>query len=241
MEKLRILIPLLIIFCLTFSINTQDDKSDTALTANSQITELRLSGFEDASFWQVSMPRDQGIIVRQSRPGGASDVKDENALNSIKKRDEEYGIPQGYPKEKVLGVKVIYISRGHNWFAIRPAKPLVVEGKCTHLSVFIAGRNYKHVLKIFILDYFGREQVIYVDKLNFVGWKELVAPIPERIVQSDYHYAIKQGIKFNGFLIECAPLETYGIYYMYFDELRAKTDIFNEKTEDNAFDISDDW
>ncbi len=96
------------------------------------------------------------------------------------------------------------------------------------------------MLKIFVLDYYGNEQELVADKLNFIGWKELVVPIPDNIVQTDYHFPDKQGIKFNGFLVECDPAEAYGVYYIYFDELRALTDIFNEKTKDE-FDISDDW
>jgi len=237
----KIIICFILIIVTALFLSTEDTEKETAMTANSQITEVRLSGFEDASFWDVSMPRDQGIVTRQSRPGGASDLMDENALKSLKKRDEEFGIPSTYPKERVLGVKVQYITRGYNWFAIRPTKPIVIEGKCTHISFYVAGRNYKHMLKILVLDFFGREQILVADKLNFIGWKELVVPIPDKIKQSDYHYVNKIGIKFNGFLVECDPMETFGVYYMYFDELRARTDIFNEKIETNEYDISDDW
>jgi hypothetical protein len=236
----RLLIIGLIICFHILLLNTEETKTDTVLTANSQITEVRLNGFEDASFWNVSMPIDQGVITRQSRDGAATDVKIDTNLNSIKKRDEKYGIPSNYPKERVLGVKVQYIARGYNWFAIRPVKPIVIEGVCQHISFFVVGRNYKHTMKILVLDYFGRERELVADKLNFVGWKELIVPIPDNISQTDYHFPDKQGIKFNGFLIETDPLEAFGVYYIYFDELRALTDIFNEKTKDE-FDISDDW
>ena len=45
---------------------------------------------------------------------------------------------------------------------------------------------------------------------------------------------------FNGFIVECDLLESYGVYYIYFDELRAITDIFNEKTRD-VDDMMDNW
>ena len=79
-----------------------------------------------------------------------------------------------------------------------------------------------------------------MDKLNFIGWRELVVSIPDKIKQTDYHYVDKQGLKFNGFLIECDPMETLGTYYIYFDELRAMTDIFNETTKD-VDDMQDGW
>ena len=220
--------------------NTTESSAESVLTANSKITEVRLSGFEDASFWRAAMPIDQGVITRQTRRGAPQDVINAESTNTISKRDEKYGIPNTYSKNKVLGVKVQYIARGHNWFSIRPIKPIVIEGICQSISCFIAGRNYKHLLKVIILDYFARERVLIMDKLNFIGWKELIVSIPEQIEQTDYHFPDKQGIKFNGFLISCDPLETLGIYYIYFDELRAMTDIFNETTKD-LDDMIDGW
>lgn len=224
----------------TTSTNPADQKKDDVLTANSKITEVRLSGFEDASFWDVSMPIDQGVVVRQTRRGVPMDVSDDKSAHAIAKRDEKYGIPRTYPREKVLGVKVQYIARGFNWFAIRPEKPIVIEGVCQSISVYVAGRNYKHTLKIKLLDYYGTEKELIVDKLNFIGWRELVVSIPDKIKQTDYHYVDKQGLKFNGFIVECDPMETLGTYYIYFDELRAMTDIFNETTKD-VDDMQDGW
>lgn len=238
MKKFIFFFVFILIIAFMFAQNLDPDpKSVNA--ANSQITEVRLSGFEDPSFWDVSMPIDQGVAVKMGRRGAPQEVADANHPNAIKKRDDKYGIGE-YSKDMVLGVKVQYIARGYNWFAIRPAKPIVVEGICQSLSVFVAGRNYKHMLKMFVLDYFGRERVIVVDKLNFVGWRELQVAVPDTIKQYDYHFAHKQGLRFNGFMIECDPMETWGTYYVYFDELRAVTDIFNEKTRD-INDMYDDW
>jgi len=222
-----------------FAITAQQQSAVTPeniTTANSQITEVRLNGFEDASFWKVAMPIDQGVISRQSRPGIPKDVSSDKGVQ----RDEKYGIPRNYARDKVLGVRVDYISRGYNAFTIKPVKPIIIEGICQNLSFWVAGRNYKHTLKIMIQDFFGNERQVYVGPLNFIGWKELVVSIPETVNQRDFHFIDKQGIKFNGFLIECDPTETYGVYYIYFDELRASTDVFNEKTRD-ADDMHDDW
>jgi hypothetical protein len=237
--KKNLLIIFLSIVCV-IAMTAIDPDPNSVTAANSQITEVRLSGFEDASFWDISMPIDQGVIIKESRNGAPVDIVNDNSTNAIKKRDEKYGIPRNYPKDKVLGVKVEYIARGYNWFSVRPIKPIVIEGICQSVSCYVAGRNYKHILKLFILDYFGRERTLIMDKLNFIGWKDLVVSIPSFIEQADYHFVDKQGIKFNGFMIECDPVETYGVYYIYFDELRAMTDVFNEKTRD-VDDMHDDW
>lgn len=240
MKKFLLIILIIFVLHVLLIYSADPSQSQNQLTANSQLSEVRLSGFEDASFWDVYMPIDQGVVVKQTRYGSPVDVSDDKAANAMSKRDEKKGVPENYDKKKVLGVKVQYVSRGYNWFTIRPVRPIIVEGICQSISCYVAGRNYKHLLKVLILDYFGNERELIMDKLNFIGWREMVATIPANIIQTEYHYTYKQGIKFSGFLVECDPQETFGTYYIYFDELRAITDIFNEKTQD-ADDMFDDW
>jgi hypothetical protein len=139
-----------------------------------------------------------------------------------------------------LGIKVEYIARGYDWFSIIPVKPIMVEGLCQSLSFWVVGRNYRHWLKVLLQDFMGENRQLYVDRLNFIGWKEMKVSIPESIQQQDYHFPDKIGLKFNGFVVECDPIETYGTYFVYFDELRAMTDVFNEKVRDTN-DMRDDW
>ncbi|MCG8570545.1 MAG: flagellar filament outer layer protein FlaA [Spirochaetes bacterium] len=231
----RITIILLMIIIL-LPVIAQDVDPDAVTTANSQITEVRLNGFEDASFWKVSMSMDQGIITKRTIMGVPKDV----SSDVYKERDEKYGIPNTYAKQKVLGIKVEFISRGYNWFTVMPVKPIVIEGICQSISCWVIGRNYRHWLKVILKDFNGNNRFLWVDKLNFIGWKEMKVSIPEVIEQQDYHFPEKVGIKFNGFLVECDPMETYGTYYIYFDELRAVTDLFNLKVVD-TYDLADDW
>jgi hypothetical protein len=48
------------------------------------------------------------------------------------------------------------------------------------------------------------------------------------------------GLKVLGFKIECDPMEAYGSYYVYFDDLRAVTDLFAEDNRD-VDDMVDSW
>jgi hypothetical protein len=84
-------------------------------------------------------------------------------------------------------------------------------------------------------------------KLNFLGWKKLSVSIPPQnpdgrtgIVQRNFHYTNRMGIKVVGFRIECDPIESFGTYYVYFDDLRAVTDLFAEDLRDPD-DMSDSW
>jgi hypothetical protein len=104
----------------------------------------------------------------------------------------------------------------------------------------VVGRNYNHVLKAVIADYFNQRREITFGKLNFMGWKQLTAAVPPRIVQDEYHFANQRGIKLLGFKIEFDMMESYGSYYVYFDDLRATTDLFAESYRDRD-DMPDGW
>jgi hypothetical protein len=48
------------------------------------------------------------------------------------------------------------------------------------------------------------------------------------------------GIRVTGFRINCDPMEAQGSYYIYFDDLRAVTDLFAENDRDPD-DMNDAW
>jgi len=188
--------------------------------ANQELAMVSVSRFEDAAFWFASMPTDQGFVTIRSLPlpEGAQLEKEEVP------GEKAAGIQE--PDRNVLGVKVSFLRRGLSTFSVHPLQPLPVEGIVKTISVWVVGRNYNHVLKIFIEDYFGRHQELTLGRLNFMGWKKLTVAVPPTIVQNEYHYTYKTGVKITGFQVECDPMESYGTYYLYFDDLRAVTDLF---------------
>jgi hypothetical protein len=100
---------------------------------------------------------------------------------------------------------------------------------------------------LLIEDFFGRTFELYMGRLNFQGWKKMTVAIPPQadnsltgIVQRNYHYNNLLGIKIVGFRIDVDPMEAYGSYYIYFDDLRAVTDLFAENSRDPD-DMMDSW
>lgn len=200
-------------------------------TAQQKLKEVSISKFEDGGFWSSSMSKDDGIVTLRRLPGSPLDkqpIPDEETAG-IKEADKY-----------VLGVKVQFFRRGYTSFSIFPAKPLPVEGITKTLSLWVVGRNNNHELNVLISDFFGNKSEINMGKLNFSGWKKLTVAIPPNIVQRDYHYNNKMGIKIEGFKIDCDPLEAFGSYYVYFDDLRATTDLFAEENRDTD-DMLDTW
>jgi hypothetical protein len=111
----------------------------------------------------------------------------------------------------------------------------------------VVGRNYNHELYLQVEDFFGHPYELYMGKLNFQGWKQLTVAIPPQaddgkngIVQRNYHYNNQSGLKISGLRVNCDPAEAFGSYYIYFDDLRAVTDLFAESNRDTD-DMSDAW
>jgi len=205
-------------------------------SAQQKLKEVSIDKFEQAGFWISKMSSDEGFTTTrlfEGSPAGKQPIPEEKDLN----------IPDKY----VLGTRVDFLRRGYNTFTLLPLRPIPIEGITKTISVWVVGRNYNHTLKILIQDFFGREYELYLGKLNFQGWKKLTVAIPPQapdgrngIVQRDYHYNSQMGIKVIGFKVECDPMESYGSYYLYLDDLRAVTDLFAEENRDPD-DMVDSW
>ncbi|QEN05766.1 flagellar filament protein FlaA [Thiospirochaeta perfilievii] len=233
----KVLFTIIALFICTLHGYTQEGVSepDPGLigieSAQQSLREVSISKFEDAAFWYGKIGADDGIISVRDKAGSPSEKE---AIEG----EQETGINE--VDEKVLGVRVDFFRRGMVDFYINPIRPLPIEGITKTVSMWVVGRNTRHTLKLIIKDHFGNYAELTMGDLNFSGWKKMVVAIPPNIVQRDYHYNDKMGIQIIGFKVECDLEETYGKYYLYFDDLRAVTDLFAEQNRD-ADDINDAW
>jgi hypothetical protein len=205
-------------------------------TAQQMLKEVSVDKFEHDGFWRSTMSGDEGYITARlfsGSPAAKQPIPEEEGME----------IPDKY----VLGTRIDFLRRGYSSFTIYPTRPIPIEGISKTVSMWIAGRNFNHEIKILLQDFFGRNYELYMGKLNFQGWKKLTVAIPPQaedgvngIVQRNYHYNNQMGLKITGFRIDCDPMEAYGSYYIYFDDLRAVTDLFAENNRD-ADDIPDGW
>ncbi len=204
-------------------------------SAKQSLKEVSVDKFESEGSWNAKISSDDGIIsarLFEGGPAGKEPAPDEADKN--------------LPDKTVLCVKAEFFRRGNNTFYVTAARPVPIEGVTKTVSVWVAGRNYNHKLYLLVQDYFGSNFELYVDKLNFSGWKKLTVAIPPSpdgkrgIIQSEPHYGDRPGLRIVGFKIECDPEEAYGSYYIYFDDLRAVTDLYAIENR-NLDDMVDNW
>jgi len=202
------------------------------------LSSVTVSDCEDASFWRTQMMMDQGIMTLRDLPGNP---KEKETVDQ--KRLAEERALRGDDKwlgENVLAAKVIFFRRGLNSFYIESAKPIPIPGTTKIITLWVVGRNYNHVLKVVLADFFGNRVELTVGKLNFSGWKRMSVAVPPVINQADFHYSTREGLKFIGLKVETEMEESYGTYYIYFDDIAAETDLFSFDTRD-IDDMDDGW
>ncbi len=219
----------------TGSVSDPDPSVVGADAGKQSLKEISIDKFENEGSWYTRISSDNGFSSSRLFDGGAS------AKEPIP--DEE---GQELPDSKTLGVKVDFLRRGKTNFTVMAARPLPIEGVTKTVSFWVVGRNYNHTVTLLVRDYFGSQFELYVGKLNFSGWKKLSVAIPPSpdgkhgIIQNEPHYGDKPGLKIIGFRIDCDPEEAYGSYYIYFDDLRAVTDLYAYENLDED-DMSDNW
>jgi len=211
-------------------------------TAQQKLQEVSIDQFEAAGFWEARISNDDGIATArlfEGRPAGS-------AAEPV--ADPRYvGKDPAIANKYVFGVRTDFYQRGYNEIFVAAKRPVPIEGITKIVSVWVIGRNYEHELYLQLQDFFGNEFELRMGKLNFQGWKKMTVAIPPQnpdgrtgIVQRNFHYNSHMGLKVKGFRIKCDPDEAYGSYYIYFDDLRAITDLFAEDSRDQD-DMPDTW
>lgn len=202
-------------------------------SARQALKEVSVDRFEIEGSWNASISPDYGVISSRLFEGspmakepvaGEEDVVDTN----------------------VFGVKVEFFRRGVNSFYIRSARPIPIEGVTKTISLWVAGRNMDHEMYVLVQDYNGNNFELYLGTLGFSGWKKMTVAVPPTpdgehgIIQSSAYEGVKPGLRIVGFRIDCNPMLARGSYYLYLDDLRAVTDLYDIQNRDED-DMNDDW
>ncbi|MDD7416807.1 MAG: flagellar filament outer layer protein FlaA [Treponemataceae bacterium] len=217
------------------SLADPDASTIGADSAEQALKEVSVEMFEREGSWNVKISPDNGVITSRLFDGGPSGKQ---PLADMEDKE--------YEDSKVLGVKTEFFKRGINSFYIMSARPLAIEGVTKTVSVWVAGRNQGHSLTLLVQDYYGHNFELYMGTLDFSGWKQMKVAVPPSpdgvhgIVQQDSYLGDRPGLKIVGFRIDCDPMLARGAYYVYFDDLRAITDVYSLMNRDED-DMDDNW
>jgi len=202
-------------------------------SARQALKEVSVDRFELEGSWNAAISPDNGVISARLFEGSP-------AAKEAIPGDEQA------PDSRVLGVKVEFFHRGVNSFYIRSTRPIPIEGVTKTISLWVAGRNMDHTLSVLVQDYYGNNFELYVGSLGFSGWKKMqvaVPPTPDGehgIIQQSAYDGVRPGLRIVGFRVDCNPILARGTYYLYLDDLRAVTDLYDVENRDED-DMNDDW
>ena len=217
------------------SLTDPDPKGIGNDSALQSLREVSVDQFEREGAWKTHISYDYGVISDRmiaGKPAGKEELKDSKNNETT----DEY----------VLGVKAEFFKRGVNSFYITAERPIPIEGVTKIVSVWACGRNMNHDLYLILEDYNNNRFELWMGDLEFSGWKKITCTIPPSednkhgIVQTSVYHGDKPGLKIVGFRVDCDPEEAIGTYYLYLDDLRAVTDMYDIDNK-NPDDMTDNW
>lgn len=223
------------VFAQTDSLSEPDASNIGNDSAKQALREVSVDRFEREGSWNVHISPDCGVISGRLFDG-----------SPLAKEPLEDADNQEMEDTKVFGVKTEFFRRGVNSFYITAARPIPIEGVTKTVSVWVCGRNMGHQMWLLVQDYNGNNFEIWMGSLEFSGWKKLTTAIPPSpdgehgIIQQSVYHGDKPGLRIVGFRVDCNPMEAKGSFYMYLDDIRAVTDLYDIQNRDED-DMMDNW
>ena len=149
----------------------------------------------------------------------------------------------GYNKEQidyeVLGINARFDRQGYNYLEIIPVKdanaeewehnPIPMEGRVKSFDCWVWGSMYDYDIELHLMDYNGINWVLPLGNLKYSGWKNLVAEIPYYIPQATQYIPYYKQMTFEKLVIWTAPQESVHEYFVYIDQLKILTDVFESR------------
>ncbi|HDP81488.1 MAG TPA: hypothetical protein ENN21_11655 [Spirochaetes bacterium] len=105
-------------------------------------------------------------------------------------------------------------------------RAIQLPGRAKGVSVWFHGRGNDYNLECWVKDYKGDVHILKMGSLNFVGWRPMKVMIPEFVPQESQSYPQVRVTKIVRFVIRATPYAGTDDVYMFFDQLKVLTDVF---------------
>lgn len=138
-----------------------------------------------------------------------------------------------------LGIHTKFDRKAYNYVEIIPAKkgsdgklapaPIAIPGKAKSIDLWVWGSNFDYYMEVHIRDYQGVDHTLYLGNLTFEGWKNLSVDIPGSIPQTRRTIPKFQGLEITEFVIWTRPTEKVDDYYVFLDQVKVLTDMFESR------------
>jgi hypothetical protein len=148
-----------------------------------------------------------------------------------------------------LGVHGKFDRKAYNFIELIPAKkaddgtltpnPIGIPGRVKSLDLWVWGSNYDYYMDVHIRDYLGVDHVLRMGDLLYEGWKDLNVNIPSSLPQSRRYIPRFQGLVITEFVIWTRPTEKVDDFYIFIDQLKVLTDMFEARFDGDELADSD--
>jgi hypothetical protein len=139
---------------------------------------------------------------------------------------------------RALGVEAAFDRPGYNYLEFIPVEDepdedgepvptgIPIPGIVKNLDFWVWGSNFEYYVEIHLQDYRGISHVLYVDDINYRGWRNLTVNIPSAIPQTVEYVPSRKGLELVKIVLWTTPGENVSGFYVYLDQIKVFTDVF---------------